>query len=73
MSISNGATVVDRTYQDNNNNLKFNSMIKFISKQQPMTKIGTKEKELKYFLNLVLPVMMVTETLMGVAVAPVVI
>ena len=23
MSISNGATVVDRTYQDNNNNLKF--------------------------------------------------
>ena len=54
MSISNGATVVDRTYQDNNNNLKFNFMIKLISKQQPMTKIGTKEKELKYVLNLVL-------------------
>ena len=29
-------------------------MIKLISKQQPMTKIGTKEKELKYVLNLVL-------------------
>ena len=54
MSISNGATVVDRTYQDNNNLLKFNSMIKLISKQQPMIKIGTKEKELKYVLNLVL-------------------
>ena len=54
MSISNGATVVDRTYQDNNNNLKFNIMIKPISKQQPMIKIGTKEKELKYVLNLVL-------------------
>ena len=29
-------------------------MIKLVSKQQPMTKIGTKEKELKYVLNLVL-------------------
>ncbi len=29
-------------------------MIKLESKQQPMTKIGTKEKELKYVLNLVL-------------------
>ena len=29
-------------------------MIKLVSKQQPMTKIGTKEKELKYILNLVL-------------------
>ena len=29
-------------------------MIKLISKQRPMTKIGTKEKELKYVLNLVL-------------------
>ena len=29
-------------------------MIKLVSKQQPMIKIGTKEKELKYVLNLVL-------------------
>ena len=29
-------------------------MIKLVSKQQPMIKIGTKEKELKYILNLVL-------------------
>ena len=29
-------------------------MLKLESKQQPMTKIGTKEKELKYVLNLVL-------------------
>ena len=29
-------------------------MIKLISKQQPKTKIGTEEKELKYVLNLVL-------------------
>ena len=29
-------------------------MLKLISKQRPMTKIGTKEKELKYVLNLVL-------------------
>ena len=29
-------------------------MIKLVSKQQPMIKIGTEEKELKYVLNLVL-------------------
>ena len=29
-------------------------MIKLESRQRPMTKIGTKEKELKYVLNLVL-------------------
>ncbi len=48
-------------------------MLKVESRQQPMIKIGTKEKELKYVLNLVLPVMMATETLMMVvaAVAPV--
>ena len=44
-------------------------MLKIESRQQPMTKIGTKEKELKYVLNLVLLVMMATETLMGVVVA----
>ena len=54
MSISNGATVVDRTYQDNNNLLNITVMLKIESRQQPITKIGTKEKELKYVLNLVL-------------------
>ena len=44
-------------------------MLKIESKQQPMIKIGTKEKELKYVLNLVLPVMMATETLMVVVAA----
>ena len=48
-------------------------MIKVESRQQPMIKIDTKEKELKYVLNLVLPVLPATETLMMVvaAVAPV--
>ena len=46
-------------------------MLKVESRQQPMIKIDTKEKELKYVLNLVLLVMMATETLMGVVMAAV--
>ena len=44
-------------------------MIKLESRQQPMIKIDTKEKELKYVLNLILPVMMATKTLMMVVAA----